>query len=62
MAKTIKGTKKADTITVNAANVIVVTGKEESKKAISKSGNNYIIEVGRNNTIYVNGGKKNYIY
>ena len=62
MAKTVTGTKKADTITVNAANVIVVTGKKKTKSAIDKSGKNYILGVGGNDTIYVKGGKKSFIY
>ena len=62
MAKIIKGTKKADTITVNAGNVIVATGKKSSAEKISKNGKNYIFGVGGNDTIYVKGGKNNYIY
>ena len=62
MAKPVTGTKKADKITVNADNVIVVTGKTESRYPITKSGKNYIFGVGGNDTIYVKGGKNNYIY
>ena len=62
MAKTVTGTKKADTITVNAANVIVATGKKNTKSAITKSENNYILGAGGNDTIYVKGGKKSFIY
>ena len=42
MAKTVTGTKKADQITVNTANVIVVTGKKKKTVSITKSGKNYI--------------------
>jgi len=61
MAK-IKGTLKADTITVNASNVIVVTGKKMLKKAIAKKGINEIYADKGNDIIYVKGGKNNTIY
>ena len=62
MAKTVSGTKKVDTITVNAINVIVVTGKKTETTPITKSGKNYIFGDKGNDIIFVKGGKKNYIY
>ena len=62
MAKKIKGTPKSDTITVNARNVIVATGKKMTKKAIAKKGINEIYANKGNDVIYVKGGKNNTIY
>ena len=62
MGKT-KGTNNADKITVNASEVIVVTGKKKSRKiAIAKSGKNTINGGAGKDTITINGGKSNYIY
>ena len=38
MAKKVSGTKKVDTITVNASNVIVVTGKKMKRLPLPKAG------------------------
>ena len=59
---TVKGTNKADKITVNASEVIVVTGKKGKPSAISKSGKNTINGAAGKDTITVSGGKSNYIY
>ena len=58
----VKGTKKADKITVNANNVIVVTGKNGSTEKISKKGKNRIFGAAAKDTFTVKGGKHNYIY
>ena len=58
-----KGTNNADKITVNASEVIVVTGKKKPRKiAIAKSGKNTINGGAGKDTITINGGKSNYIY
>ena len=59
---TVKGTNKADKITVNASEVIVVTGKKGKPSAISKSGKNTINGAAGKDTITVSSGKSNYIY
>ena len=58
----VKGTKKADIITVNTVNVIVVTGKNGSTEKISKKGKNRIFGAAAKDTFTVKGGKHNYIY
>ena len=62
MGKSVSGTKKADKITVTADNVIVVTGKKSTEFPIAKIGKNYIYGVNGKDTIYVKGGKNNFIY
>ena len=59
---TVKGTAKTDKITVNASNVIVVTGKKTTSPVISKNGNNKIFGAAAKDTFTVKGGKHNYIY
>ena len=59
---TVKGTAKVDKFTVNASNVIVVTGKKSSTKKISKNGKNRIYGAAAKDTFTVKGGKLNYIY
>ena len=61
MAK-VTGTKKADKITVNAGNVIVITGKKKSIPVIAKSGKNKIYGLAGKDRITVSGGRKNFIY
>ena len=59
---TVKGTTKVDKFTVNASNVIVVTGKKTSTNKISKNGKNRIYGAAAKDTFTVKGGKLNYIY
>ena len=59
---TVKGTAKTDKFTVNASNVIVVTGKKTSTNKISKNGKNKIYGAAAKDTFTVKGGKLNYIY
>ena len=59
MAKKVSGTKKVDTITVNASNVIVVTGKKTETTPITKSGKNYIFGDKGNDIIFVKGDHYN---
>ncbi len=59
---TVKGTAKVDNFTVNASNVIVVTGKKSSTEKISKKGNNRIYGAAGKDTFNIKGGKRNYIY
>ena len=59
---TVKGTAKVDKFTVNASNVIVVTGKKTTSPVISKNGNNRIYGAAGKDTFNIKGGKRNYIY
>ncbi|SDC32346.1 Hemolysin-type calcium-binding repeat-containing protein [Succiniclasticum ruminis] len=59
---TVKGTTKVDKFTVNASNVIVVTGKKTSTNKISKNGKNRIYGAAAKDTFTVKSGKLNYIY
>lgn len=59
---TVKGTAKADKFTVNASNVIVVTGKTTKRPSIAKNGKNKIYGAAGKDTFTVSGGKNNYIY
>ena len=59
---TVKGTAKTDKFTVNASNVIVVTGKESKTKTIAKNGNNRIYGAAGKDTFNIKGGQHNYIY
>ena len=62
MAKLIKGTAKADKLTVNESNVRLNAGRGKDVITIKKGKNSIIHGDAGNDTIYINGGNGNRIF